>query len=39
VVQQSSDIVDEEGIQQLGDLFLVREIQRAIKWDPALGQQ
>jgi hypothetical protein len=34
VVEKSSDIVNEEGIKQLGDLFLVGEFEGAFKGNP-----
>jgi hypothetical protein len=34
VVEQSSDVVDEERVKQLGDSLFVREIQRAVEGYP-----
>lgn len=34
VVEKSSDIVNEEGIKQLGDLFLVGEFESTFKGNP-----
>lgn len=34
VVEQRSNIVNKKRVKKLGDLFLVREIQRAVKRDP-----
>lgn len=34
MIEQSSDVMHEEGIQLFGDLFLVRELERSLEGDP-----
>jgi hypothetical protein len=34
MVEESSNIVDEERIEQLGDLFLVGKFKGALEWNP-----
>lgn len=39
VVQQGVDLVDEEGVEALGDLFLVGEGEGALVGDPVVGER
>jgi hypothetical protein len=34
MVKKGADVMNEEGIQELGDLFLVREIEGAVVGNP-----
>lgn len=34
MVEQSSDVMHEKRVEKLCNLLLVREVQRALKWDP-----
>jgi hypothetical protein len=34
MVEESSNVVYEEGIKHLGDLFLVGKFKGALEWDP-----
>jgi hypothetical protein len=34
MIQERTDVMHEEGVQLLGDLFLVGEIKSSIKWNP-----
>lgn len=36
VVEQSANVVDEEGIEQFGDLLLVCKVQSSLKRDPVI---
>jgi hypothetical protein len=36
VVEQSSDVVDKERVQRFSNLLLVRKLQCALKWNPAV---
>ncbi len=36
VVQESADVVDEEGVEDLGYLLFVCKFEGAAKWDPSL---
>lgn len=37
LVEKSTDVVDEERIQQIHDLLTVGKLESAIKWDPVNG--
>lgn len=37
VVQEGTDVVDEQRVERFRDPLLVREFQRALKWDPAVS--
>jgi len=34
MVQQRANVVNEQWVQQFGDFLFVREIERALKWNP-----
>lgn len=34
VVQESTDVVDKKRVEGLGDPLLVRELERALEWNP-----
>ena len=38
MVEQCANVMNEKWIEMLGDLLLVREVQRAIEWNPTSCQ-